>query len=269
MVKEILTYPTPTGAEYSTDVRSFSEDLFALIDDLKDTINANDLNALAAFQIGSHFNVVVIKEEDGSFLELINPKLLSTSGKITITETTAYFPGLSAEVVRHDNISIIYQDRTGEQHSLKASGERSALIQRKLDYTFGATFLEKLSKEEKKNFEKKLEFGSDFAEGESCPTTFKRDYFTKAFKGIILIMVLSLISSFFVSDEETLSIMWNTQIYLSIAALLTSIGYFFYAHYEAKQYTSCISCQSGNIIGTTMISLVKIAVVMAASYFVF
>lgn len=269
MVKEILTYPTPTGAEYSTDVRSFNEDLFQLIEDLKDTINANDLNALAAFQIGSHFNVVVIKEDDGSFLELINPKLISTNGKITTTETTAYFPGLSAEVVRHDNISIIYVDRENNQHALKASGERSVLIQRKLDYTFGSTFLEKLSKDEKKNFEKKLEFGSDFADGESCPTTFKRDYFTKAFKGVFLVMFLLLVGSLFVSDKETLSTMWSTQIYLSIAAVLISIGYFFYAHYEAKLYTTCISCQSGNIIGTTFISLVKVAVIMVASYFLF
>ena len=267
MVKEIITYPTPTGAEYSTDVRAFNEDLFSLIDDLKDTINANDLNALAAFQIGSHFNVVVVKEEDGSFLELINPKLISTNGKITTTETTAYFPGLSAEVVRHDNISIIYEDRNANQHSLKASGERSALLQRKIDYTFGSTFLNKLSKEEKAKFEKKLEFGSDMTLGESCPTTFKRDYFSKSANLLFVIMLLVFVGSFFVSDEELISTMWISEIYLAEAAFIVNIIYFFYAHYEAKLYTSCISCQSGNIIGTTLISLVKVLVVLTASYF--
>lgn len=268
MVQEIITYPTPTGAEYSTEVRAFNEELFMLIDDLKDTITANDLNALAAFQIGSHFNVVIIKEEDGSFLELINPKLLSTNGKMMSTETTAYFPGLSAEVMRHENISVIYQDRDAKQLSLKASGERSALIQRKLDYTFGSTFLDKLSKEEKAKFEKKLEFGSDIRMGESCPTTFKRDYFSKSANILFVFMVLVLVGSFFVSDETILSLLWKSEIYLALAALVVNAVYFFYAHYEAKQYTSCISCQSGNIIGTTLISLLKVSVVLVASYFI-
>jgi peptide deformylase len=267
MVKEIITYPTPPSAQYATDVRVFNEEIFSLIDDLKETIQENHLRGLAAFQIGSYYNIVVIKEEDGSFLELINPRLISTNGKITTVESTAYFPGLSAEITRHDAISVIYQDRDANQCSLKAEGERSILIQRKLDYTFGATFLSKLSKQEKAKFEKKLEFGSDAVTSESCPTTFKRDYFVKLSNILLIAMLLLLVGSFFINEKDILSGMWNTQLGISIAALVTNLIYFFYAHYEAKQYTSCVSCQSGNIIGTTLVSLVKITVLMIASYF--
>ncbi|MCX6076472.1 MAG: peptide deformylase [Campylobacterales bacterium] len=268
MIQEIIKYPTPPSIEYGTDVRIFNEEIFTLLDDLKDTIIENNLEALAAFQIGNYYNIVVIKEKDGTFLELINPRLISAKDKITTTETTAYFPNLSAEIQRHDSISIIYQDRAGSMHSLMASGDKSVLLQRKLDYNFGATFLSKLSKKEKAKFEKKLEFGSDFAISESCPTTFKRDYLVKLSNILLVSMVLLIVVSFFISNQEMHSSMWKTQLFISVTTLLTNIAYFFYAHYEAKQYTSCVSCQSGNIIGTTLVALIKIAVLTVASYFI-
>lgn len=83
MIREIITYPTPPSVQYATDVRTFNEELFSLIEDMKDTIEANSLDGLAAFQIGSYYNVVVIKKEDGTFLELINPRLISNSGRVT------------------------------------------------------------------------------------------------------------------------------------------------------------------------------------------
>jgi peptide deformylase len=175
MIQQIITYPTPPSAQYNTDVRVFDEVVFSLLDDLKDTIVANNLNGLAAFQIGNYLNAIVIKREDGTFLELINARLISNSGKITTTEQTAYFPNLSAEVTRFENIMVIYQDRNANQHSLNTSGAEAILLQRKIDYVFGSSFLNKLSSDEKKKFKKKLEFGSDVAISEVCPTTFKRD----------------------------------------------------------------------------------------------
>ncbi|MBU0721789.1 peptide deformylase [bacterium] len=268
MIREIITYPTPPSVQYGTDVRVFDEALFVLIDDLKDTIIDKDLEGLAAFQIGGYFNVVVIKKEDGSFLELINPRLISTEGKITTTEKTAYFPGLSAEISRYDNISIVYQDREGKNMSLRANGAFAVLIQRKLDYTFGANFLSKLSKEERKKFEKKLEFGMDIAISESCPTTFKRDYFSKVANAAMIAMLLLLVSSLFISDENTLLGMWKYQVYLSFGVLILNIGYFFYGQYEGKKYSTCTSCQIGNLIGTVVISLIKLTLIMIVSYFI-
>jgi peptide deformylase len=268
MVHEIIKYPTPPSVQYATDVRVFNENIFSLIDDLKDTIQANNLRGLAAFQIGSYYNIVVIKKEDGTFLELINPRLLSTDGKIITTETTAYFPGLSADVQRHNKISVIYQDRSGEQKSLKAEADFSVLLQRKIDYTFGSSFLHKLSKEEKAKFEKKLEFGANVAISEVCPTTFKRDYLTKLSNILLIILVLIFGASLFIGDKQTLMTLWDSQLYISYGVLVTNVIYFFYAQYEGRGFTSCSSCQIGNIIGTTLISLTKLSLIMILSYFI-
>ncbi|NOQ30551.1 MAG: peptide deformylase [Helicobacteraceae bacterium] len=266
MVKEIVTYPTPPSTEYSTDVRVFDENIVSLIDNMKETIEANNLDALTAFQIGNQFNVVVIKEDNGSYLELINPRLFSTKGQVTTEEKTAYFPGLSAKVTRHESVSVVYQDREGNDLSLKATGDRSILLQRKIDYTFGSTYLQKLDKDEKARFELKLEYGSNIAVSESCPTVFQRDKLLKVINVAMIAMVILLFISFFVSDENALVTMWSYQAYTALAVLILNIIYFFYAQYEGKKYTSCTSCQIGNIIGTTVISLFKLTLLFLASY---
>ncbi len=73
MVKDIVKYPTTPSVEFGTDVRLFNEELFSIIEDLKDTIIENNLDGLVGYQIGYYFNVIVIKDENGEFLELINP----------------------------------------------------------------------------------------------------------------------------------------------------------------------------------------------------
>ena len=268
MLKEITTYPTQPSAEYSTDVRVFNESIFSLIDDIKDTIEANNLDGLAAYQIGSYYNIVVIRNEDGTYLELLNPRLLSTKGRVTTIEETAYYPGLSAKVTRHEDISVVYQDREGKDLSIKADGKRSILIQRKIDYTFGSTFLQKLTKDEKELFETKLEFGADIESSQSCPVVFHRDKIIKAINISMILMVILIITSFFITDEETLSNLWEYQLYGAALVVIFNIIYFFYAQYEGSKYTSCSSCQIGNIVGTAVISLVKLSVLMAISYFI-
>lgn len=268
MIREIITYPTPPSVEYATDVRVFNEEIFSLIEDMKDTIEANSLEALAAFQIGSYYNVVVVKKEQGGdFLELINPRIISQSGKVTTVEKTAYFPKLSANVTRYETIGLVYQDRFGNQHSLKADGNLSILLQRKIDYTFGSSFLNKLSKEEKKLFVKKLEFGSNVAISQSCPTVFKRDYIIKAINTLMVAMIILLIGSLFLSDDTSAQF-WQYQTNLFYGVLALNVIYFFYAQYEGKRFTSCTSCQIGNIIGTSVISLIKLSVIMLLSYFI-
>ncbi|OHE07334.1 MAG: formylmethionine deformylase, partial [Sulfurimonas sp. RIFCSPLOWO2_12_FULL_36_74] len=215
-----------------------------------------------------YYNVVVVKkEQDGDFLELINPRIISQNGKVTTVEKTAYFPKLSAKITRYETIGLVYQDRFGNQHSLKADGDFSILLQRKIDYTFGSSFLNKLSKEEKKLFTKKLEFGTDIAISESCPTVFKRDYIIKVINTVMIAMVILLMGSLFANDETSAEL-WQYQTYLFYAAIALNIIYFFYAQYEGKRFTSCTSCQIGNIIGTSVILLAKLSAIMLLSYFI-
>ncbi len=267
MVKEIVKYPTPLSVEYATDVRVFDDTLFSLIDDLKDTMNENNLDGLSAFQIGNYYNVIVVRDEDGTLIEMMNPRLISHSGRVTTEESTAYYPNHTASIERYENISVVYQDREGKDKSLQATGSMAIVIQRKIDYTFGATFIHKMSKEVKENFEKRLEYGADVGIDDYCPTTFKRDKIITAMNIVLAAMALGVIASFFIENAATLSMIWQGLIYSSLGVVALDIAYFFYAQYEGKKYVSCGSCQIGNIVGTALIILFKLTLIMLFAYF--
>ena len=267
MIKEIIKYPTTPSKEFGASVRFFDTGLFELIQDLKDTIDKNQLNALAAFQIGSPLAVIVLKDQKGEFLEIINPMVIKREGIIHPVETTAYFPGLSATTTRYEKIKIMYSDRNDAQQFLEADGDLAVMLQRKIDYLFGANLRLRLSKEEEVIFDSKLEFGTDAITQNGCPTIFKRDRILQVIKYLFAIGIVALAAKFFLSAENIVLLkMIENYILLSMIAL--SIIYFFYAQYEGKQYKHCSSCQIGNIIGTTLISLVRTGVLFAISHFI-
>ena len=133
MIKTIIQYPTVMSLEFGAPVRHFDDTLLEIIQDLKETILDNDLNALAAFQIGSPLAVILIKQDNGQFLEIINPVIVKREGSITPTESTAYFPGLTAKTKRYEKITLMYEDKEGKQQFLSAEGDLAIMIQRKTD----------------------------------------------------------------------------------------------------------------------------------------
>ena len=264
MIKQIITYPTPPSVNFSAPVRKLDKAVSEIIQDLKDTINANSLEALTAFQIGNGYNIIVIKKEDESFLVLLNPNIVMMNGNVRTVESTSYFPGLTAHVNRYEKVSVVYEDENMQSQVIKADGEYGILLQRKVDYTFGSSFINKLDPTEKAIFQKKLEFGSNAAQIETCPTTYKRDYLVKFINFLMITMILVLGASFFTPPTYD---MWTYQTYIGSSILVLSIIYFFYAQYEGRDQISCSGCQIGNIIGTAAIILARTFAILGASYF--
>lgn len=263
MVKNISKYPEPTSASSAAPVRAINEEILTIVQNLKDTIYANLIDALSAYQIGSPYSIVVIKQKDGSFLELLNPVVVSMIGEQINEEKTAYFPNLSAKVKRAKSISVMYEDMQLNVKNIKADGELAVLLQRKIDYTYGSSFINKLDKAEKKLFESKLEFGAEAALVGACPTVYKREYIAKAIDYIIIAMIVLLGVSFFVSQ-----LLFMYQIYLMLTTVVLAIAYFFYAQYESREYSSCTNCQIGDILGTIGILLTRSSAILFISYFI-
>ncbi len=263
MVKKISQYPEPTSASSAAPVRAINEEILTIVQNLKDTIYANSIDALSAYQIGSPYSIVVIKQKDGSFLELLNPVVVSMIGEQINEEKTAYFQDLSARVKRAKSISVMYEDMQLNVKNIKADGELAVLLQRKIDYTYGSSFINKLDKAEKKLFESKLEFGAEAALVGACPVVYKREYIAKAIDYIIIAMIVLLGVSFFVSQS-----LFMYQIYLMLTTVVLAIAYFFYAQYESREYSSCTNCQIGDILGTIGILLTRSSAILFISYFI-
>jgi peptide deformylase len=234
MIKELVQYPQTPSIEFNAPVRFFDDELFELIQDLKDTIEANNLKALSAYQINNPYSVIVVKQDDGSFLELINPRILKSSGTITTLESTTYFKDIQIEVARSKNITIMYENRDAKQCYLDASDEYAVLLQRKIDYNFGANFRQRLTSSKQDELDMKLEYGADTIINNSCPTNFKRDKILKIINILLGINLFAIITSFVISNEQILNNITSSLNYSFVAIVGLIIFYFFYAQYEGK-----------------------------------
>ena len=262
MIKELITYPDERIRYISADIRKFDDELFELLENMRDTMEHHELNAISAIQIAMPYSAILIKDDD-RIIELINARLIATEGVEEIDEINPYFPkGFSAKIKRYGKIKIVFENRHGELQHLDAEGELSQRLQRQIDFLFGGTLLDKLGKNERKEAENILvsqhEGVYDF--GASCPRVFVRDYFKKGAKYLMGAVLLSFIAPFLVSPEVRQLIFTMDKIALALVPVLMVI-YFLDAQHEAKIYKQCTSCQIGNIIGTTVIMALQLLIV--------
>jgi peptide deformylase len=264
MVQKLVVYPDPRINSTSTDVRTFNETLWDILQDMKDTMQEHNMDAMAAIQIAYPYNIVIIKEGD-NYLELINPRGLTQFGKFDSTETTVYYPGLEITVKRDENMKIVYEDREGKAHHRDISDKNLAsTLQRKIDYTFGGNLLDKLEKKER---EKMLDHLADngltpMPVDDVCPTFSKKDYFVSFTDKLLFFIGLSLLTPLFSFTAETVDKIW---LFDKVALLLViglMAGFFLYAQVEAKRFRQCSSCQIGNNIGV-IIKRVTVATILA------
>ena len=267
MVKELLLYPDERINIASADVRHFDNTLFTLIDDMKDTIEANGLEGLAAIQVAVPLSVVVVKDPEGNWQEFINPRILKVKGKTTSLETSAYLPNIQEEIPRHEHISFIYQDRTGEQHAMQAEGAYGFLLQRKFDYTFGGTFANKLDKKSRKRVEKNLSISGNVGEFNANSTISKREYFKSMMSKLLFFEGLTLFAPLFDFSKETLASMYTYDLFATVASLILVVAYFAYAKYEASRVVSCTGCQVVSFTAVAVKYLLITIVLFIGSYY--
>jgi peptide deformylase len=267
MVKQIILYPDERINIASADVRHFNDELFTLIDDMKDTIESHNAEGLAAIQIAIPLSVVVIKDPEGNWQEFINPRVLKGEGKATSIETSLYLPNIKEEIPRYEKITFIYQDRTGKQHSMSAEGKYGFLLQRKFDYTFGGTFANKLDRKNRKRVEKNLSISGATGEFNANSTISKREYFKSVMSKLLFFEALTLFAPLFNIKEETLTSFYHYDIFASIASLLLVIGYWVYAKYEASRVISCTGCQVVSFTAVAIKYLLIIIILFIGSYY--
>ncbi len=267
MVKELILYPDERINIASADVRHFDDELFTLIEDMKDTIESHNGQGLAAIQIAVPRSVVVVKDPQGNWQEFINPRVLKVKGKTTSLETSLYLPNIEEEIPRHEKISFIYQDRNGEQHSMSAEGDYGFLLQRKFDYTFGGTFANKLDRKNRKRVEKNLSISGATGEFNANSTMSKREYFKSIMSKLLFFEGLTLFAPLFDFEKETLSSLYNYDIFATIASLILVVAYFAYAKYEASRVISCTGCQVVSFTAVSVKYLLIIIILFAGSYY--
>jgi len=246
MIKELVIYPDDRILTPCSDVRIFDDKLFSVLENMQDTMKANNLNALSAIQIAIPYNIIVIKDEIlDEYTEYINARVIKSEGKRESVESTSYYPNLELKIPRYEKIKIVYEDKNGKTHYQDIEEPTlSSTLQRKMDYLFGGTFLSKVSSTQAKNAIDVLKNGGLIAQEEVCPLFSTKDYFVSFTNKILFFMGLSLLAPLVGLEPFK-----TFQSIAFVSVIILMIAFFFYAQYEAKKYAQCSSCQIGNNIG--------------------
>ena len=129
-------------------IENFDEELAALLEDMKHTVKNADGAGLAAPQIGVAKRVVVVVVDEGYF-EFINPVITAQKGEQSDWEGCLSVRGKSGIVSRPMKVTLVYQDRFGEKHVLKAKGFFARAICHELDHLDGVLYIDKATHIEK------------------------------------------------------------------------------------------------------------------------
>jgi peptide deformylase len=161
MIREVITYPDKLLRLKSKDVEQFDTELHTLLDDMYDTMMAQNGVGLAAIQIAIPLNVLIINlpneediQEKSELIEAINPQITHKDGKQIFTEGCLSVPGFSEDVSRAMNIKVEYFNRFGEQQTMECDGFLAVAWQHEMEHLAGHLFIENLSFLKRKKFEK-------------------------------------------------------------------------------------------------------------------
>jgi peptide deformylase len=155
MVQKLVIYPDDRVNCTSTDVRSFNQTLWDVITDMRDTMNAYDIEAMAAMQIAYPYNIILIKEGD-DYHEYINPRIIQNKDIFDSEESSLYYPDVTVTIPRYSKIKLVYEDRNAKVHYADIDDKHlSATLQRKVEYTFGGNLLDRVDKEKREKIRKR------------------------------------------------------------------------------------------------------------------
>ena len=127
---DILVYPDDRLRKVAAPVAVVDDTVRSLVDDMFETMYDAPGVGLAATQIDVHERIVVIdvSEDKDDPLTLINPEILTTTGKLAGEEGCLSIPGIYENVDRAETIVFKALDREGVPYEREADGLLLSLI---------------------------------------------------------------------------------------------------------------------------------------------
>ncbi|MBK7630466.1 MAG: peptide deformylase [Ignavibacteriales bacterium] len=144
-------------------VLKVDDKIIKLIDDMFETMhNANGIG-LAANQVGANRRIFVIDiskvedYEDVKPLALINPKIIEKSKEtVSYEEGCLSIPDQREDVIRPQRITIEFQDKDLNTHTIEADDLLARVMQHEYDHLLGILFTDLVDEETKKRLKKPL-----------------------------------------------------------------------------------------------------------------
>ncbi|MFB6434978.1 MAG: peptide deformylase [Candidatus Malihini olakiniferum] len=158
-VLQVLYFPDKRLRLIAKPVAEVNAEIQRIVDDILDTMYAEEGIGLAATQVDVHQRIIVIdvSEARDQRLVLINPKLLEKDGDTGIEEGCLSIPETRALVPRAERVKVKALDREGIPFELEADGLLAICIQHEMDHLIGKLFIDYLSPLKLQRIRQKLE----------------------------------------------------------------------------------------------------------------
>ena len=121
-IRTILTQGDPALSKVCHPVTKFDDRLGVLLDDLKETLDQANGVGLAAPQVGILSRAVIVVNEAGEMLELVNPEIIAQQGEQDGLEGCLSVPGMWGYVKRPQWVKVKAQDRNGAWFETEGTG---------------------------------------------------------------------------------------------------------------------------------------------------
>ena len=140
-ILKILTKEDPALSKVCHAVTKFDERLWALLEDMRDTLIDSNGVGLAAPQVGILRRVVLVDTGD-EILELVNPVMLETDGEQEGPEGCLSVPGKYGLVKRPYYAKVRAQDRFGDWYEAEGEELIARCFCHELDHLDGVIYTE-------------------------------------------------------------------------------------------------------------------------------
>lgn len=138
-LRNIVKLGDPILNKKSRIVDKFDERLSVLIDDMLETMNANNGVGLAAVQVGILKRVVVIDIGEGP-MELVNPEIVLAEGEQVEQEGCLSLPGKWGNTKRPAKVQVKAQDRNGKWQVFTGDALKARAFCHEIDHLDGILF---------------------------------------------------------------------------------------------------------------------------------
>lgn len=136
---------SPVLREVATPVGTIDGEIRQLVEDLFDTMRADDGIGLAANQVGIAQRVAVAEVSDEPSVILIDPVIVEREGKVKGEEGCLSIPDIFGDVDRAQRVVVETTTLEGERIRVEATDLRARVIQHEIDHLDGVLFLDHLS----------------------------------------------------------------------------------------------------------------------------
>ena len=157
-VLQVLHYPDDRLRKVAAPVKEVNANIQRIVDDMFETMYAEEGIGLAATQVYIHQRIIVIdtSEDRTGRLVLINPELLEQRGSTGIEEGCLSVPECRALVPRAEWVKIRATNAQGEQFELETDGLLAICIQHEMDHLVGKLFVDYLSPLKRQRIRQKM-----------------------------------------------------------------------------------------------------------------